>query len=138
MTVLLLFFSIMGCADQKKKDEEQIRETVHKFWTAVQNNDEEGYLALIDNSKEYRLSMLDQLHYLNRNYHKIEKEIQAQGVQIKDTNELGPSQKAVEYLFTKPHTAVEPLTVKLFFYQPIGYHTVLNIRILGNMPEWEK
>ena len=139
ITVIFLFLALTGCTDQKKKDEEQIKETVQKFWTAVQNNDEEGYLSLIENSGgEYRLAMLDQLHYLNRNYSKINQKIKAQGIQIKDTNELGPSQKAVEYLFDKPGTTVEPLTVKLFFFQEQGYQTIFNIRILGNLPEWEK
>lgn len=138
VTVLLLFLSLASCTDQTTKGNDEMKETVQKFWTAVQNNDEEGYLALISNSGEYRLSMLDQLHFLNRNYSKIEKSIKEQGIQIKDSNELGPSQKAVEYTFTKSGTTVEPLTVKLFFFQPQGYQTIFTIRMLGNLPEWEK
>jgi len=138
ISILLILFSVSCCVNQKKKEEEQIKETVQKFWTAVQNNDEASYLSLVDGSDEYRLAMLNQLHYLNRNYNDINKAIHSKDIQIKDTNELGSSQKCIEYLFIKPNSTVEPLSVKLFFYKSIGYNKIFNLQVLGNLPEWEK
>lgn len=138
ITVLFLFLALINCTGQKK-DDEQIKETVQKFWEAVRDNNEKEYLSLIDNSDgDLKLAMLDQLHYLNRNYKKISKKIIEQGIHIKDTNELGSSQKAVEYIFDKPGTDIRPLSVKLFFFEPVGYQTIFNVRVLGNYPEWEK
>ena len=138
LSILIMLFSISCCVNQKKKEEEQIKETVQKFWIIIQNNDEENYLKLIEDSEDYRLAMLNQLHYLNRNYSKIKKVVESEKVQIKDTNELGGSQKCIEYLFIKPDSQTEPLSVKLFFFKPVGYNKIFNVQILGNMPEWEK
>lgn len=138
ISILLILFSVSCCVNQKKKEEEQIKETVQKFWTAVQNNDEASYLSLVDGSDEYRLAMLNQLHYLNRNYNDINKTIHSKDIQIKDTNELGSSQKCIEYLFIKPNSTVEPLSVKLYFYKSIGYNKIFNLQMLGNLPAWEK
>ncbi|ROI11146.1 hypothetical protein [Epilithonimonas hominis] len=138
ISILLILFSVSCCVNHKKKEEEQIKETVQKFWTAVQNNDEARFLSLVDGGEEYRLAMLNQLHYLNRNYSDINKTIHSKDIQIKDTNELGSSQKCVEYLFVKPNSTVEPLSVKLFFYKSIGYNKIFNLQMLGNLPEWEK
>lgn len=138
ISLILILLSISCCVNKKQKDEEQIKITVQNFWITVQNNDEASYLKLVDGSEEYRFAMLNQLHYLNRNYSKIKRTIESKGVQIKDTNELGESQKCVEYLFIKPNSTVEPLSVKLFFFKPAGYNKIFNVQILGNMPEWEK
>lgn len=138
ISILLILLSISCCVNQKKKDDEQIKETVQKFWTIVQNNDEESYLKLIDNSEEYRVAMLYQLHYLNRNYNKIKGSTESKEIQIKDTNELGGSQKCIEYLFVKPNSTTEPLNMKLFFFKPVGYDKIFNVQIIGNMPKWEK
>ncbi|UZU00038.1 hypothetical protein ODZ84_10920 [Chryseobacterium fluminis] len=136
LITVFLFLFLINCTSQKR-DEEQITETVQKFWSAVRDDNEEKYLSLIDNSEgDLKLAMLDQLHFLHRNYNKINKEIEKQGIQIKNTNELGP-QKAVEYTFNKPATDVIPLSVQLFFFKPQGYQTIFNVRILGNLPAWE-
>jgi hypothetical protein len=112
---------------------------VQKFWTAVRDNHEEEYMSLTDNSNgDLKLAILDQLHYINRNYKKISKKIDEQGIQIKNTNELGSSQKAVEYISDKPGTDIRPLSVKLFFFEPVGYQTIFKVRILGDLPIWEK
>lgn len=134
----LILLSISCCVNKKQKDEEQIKTTIQNFWKSVQNNDEESYLKLVDGSEEYRFAMLNQLHYLNRNYGKIKNIVESKEIQIKDTNELGESQKCIEYLFVKPNSTVEPLSLKLFFFRPIGYNKIFNVQILGNMPEWEK
>ncbi|QPQ51287.1 hypothetical protein H3Z85_18545 [Chryseobacterium indologenes] len=99
ISLILILLSISCCVNKKQKDEEQIKSTVQNFWITVQNNDETNYLKLVDGSEEYRFAMLNRLHYLNRNYSKIKRTIESKGVQIKDTNELGESQKCVEYLF---------------------------------------
>jgi hypothetical protein len=138
ISLILILLSISCCVNQKKKDDEQIKTTVQNFWITVQNNDEENYLKLVDGSEEYRFAMLNQLHYLNRNYSKIKNTIESKEIQIKDTNELGEPQKCVEYLFIKPNSTVEPLSVKLFFFKPAGYNKIFNVQTLGNMPEWEK
>jgi hypothetical protein len=84
------------------------------------------------------LALLNQLHYLNRNYSKIDDIIHSKEIQIIETKELGETQKYVEYLFVKPNSLVEPLNIKLFFYKQIGYNKIFNVRILGNLPQWEK
>ncbi|RRQ45504.1 hypothetical protein [Chryseobacterium sp. SC28] len=138
ISILLILLSISCCVNQKEKDEEQINTTVQKFWITVQNNDEENYLKLIEGSEEYRFAMLYQLHYLNRNYSKIKAITESKEIQIKDTNELGGSQKCVEYLFVKPNSTTEPLSVRLFFLKSLGYNKIFNVQIIGNMPKWEK
>jgi len=138
ISILLILLSVSCCVNQKKKEEQQIKETVQKFWTAVQNNNEENYLSLIEDSNEYKLAMLNQLRYLNRNFNKINSTIHSKEMQIKDTNELGGSKKCIQYLFIKPNSVIEPLSVKLFFDKSIGYNKIFNLQILGNLPEWEK
>ncbi|CAM3049528.1 hypothetical protein DRF59_16320 [Chryseobacterium flavum] len=138
ISLALILLSISCCVNKKQKDEDQIKTTIQNFWKSVQNNDEANYLKLVDGSEEYQFAMLNQLHYLNRNYSKIRNVVESKEMQIKDTNELGESQKCVEYLFVKPNSTVEPLSVKLFFFRPVGYNKIFNVQILGNMPEWEK
>ncbi|WP_263602426.1 hypothetical protein [Chryseobacterium sp. PET-29] len=138
ISLALILLSISCCVNKKQKDEDQIKTTIQNFWKSVQNNDEANYLKLVDGSEEYQFAMLNQLHYLNRNYSKIKNIVESKEMQIKDTNELGESQKCVEYLFVKPNSTVEPLSVKLFFFRPVGYNKIFNVQILGNMPEWEK
>lgn len=138
ISFILILLSISCCVNQKQKDEEQIKNTVKEYWKAVKNNDEENYLKLVDGGEEYRFAMLNQLHYLNRNYNEIKNTVESKEVKIRDTNELGESQKCVEYLFVKSNSTVEPLSIKLFFFRPISYNKIFNVQILGNMPEWEK
>ncbi|MCU7615498.1 hypothetical protein N0B16_13755 [Chryseobacterium sp. GMJ5] len=129
ISIVLILLSISCCVNQKQKDEEQIKATVQNFWITVQNDDEENYLKLVDGSEEYRLAMLNQLHYLNRNYNKIKSNIESKETKIVNTNELGESKKCVEYLFIKSNSTVEPLSVKLFFYKPVGYNRIFNVQI---------
>ncbi|MEI3791440.1 MULTISPECIES: hypothetical protein [unclassified Chryseobacterium] len=138
--LLLILFNFSSCVNQKQKDDEQIKNVVSNFWQAVKQNDEKVYLGLIEDSEsEYKLAMLNQLHYLNRNYNKLNNQnFLLNKVQIKDTNESGTPQKVVEYEFIKANSTVEPLSVKLFFYKSVGYNKIFNVQILGNLPEWEK
>ena len=46
-SIVLIFFSISCCVNQNKKDEEQIKETVQKFWKTAKVNDFEGYKRLV-------------------------------------------------------------------------------------------
>ncbi len=138
ISLVTAFIFCYSCINQKDKDKAQIEETVSKFWMSVQSNDEKNYLALIEYNEDYKLAILNQLHFLNRNYNSMYKELQSKKIQIKDTNEFGESQKCVEYLFVKPNSIVEPLSVKLFFYKPTGYNKIFNLQIIGNLPKWEK
>jgi hypothetical protein len=138
--LLLILLNSSFCVNQKQKDEEQIKNVVSNFWKAVKENDEKAYLGLIEDSEsEYRLAMLNQLHYLNRNYNKLNyQNTLSNNIEIKETNESGTSQKFVEYQFIKHNSTVEPLSVKLFFYKAVSYNKIYNVQILGNLPEWEK
>ncbi|WP_426480692.1 hypothetical protein [Chryseobacterium sp. R2ACT005] len=138
--LLSILFSSNCCVNQKQKEDEQIKNVISNFWKAVKENDEKVYLSLIEDSEsEYRLAMLNQLHYLNRNYNKLNyQNALLNKIEIKETNESGTLQKVVKYEFIKQNSTVEPLSVKLFFYKPIGYKKIFNVQILGNLPEWEK
>ncbi|ALR29410.1 MULTISPECIES: hypothetical protein [Chryseobacterium] len=138
--VLVILFGFSNCIDQKQKDDEQIKNVVSNFWKAVKENDETAYLSLIEDSEsEYKLAMLNQLHYLNRNYNKLNHQNSLLNkVEIKETNESGTPQKVVGYEFIKQNSTVEPLSVRLFFYKSVGYNKIFNVQILGNLPEWEK
>jgi hypothetical protein len=126
--------------NQKQEEDEQIKNVVSNFWKAVKENDEKVYLSLIEDSEsEYRLALLNHLHYLNRNYSKLNyQNALLNKIEIKETNESGTAQKVVKYEFIKQNSTTEPLSVKLFFYKPIGYNKIFNVQILGNLPEWEK
>ncbi len=43
ISLILMLLIISCCVNQKQKDEEQIKNTIREYWTAIKNNDLEGY-----------------------------------------------------------------------------------------------
>ncbi|KFE98316.1 hypothetical protein IX39_12780 [Chryseobacterium formosense] len=137
--ILLIFFSISCCVNQQKKDEEQIKETVVKYWKFVKEKDFESYLKLMgdfDNAGFDAVYSYD-LAFLNRNYRKLETNQTLSKITVKDTVVMGSNQKYVKYIVYN-HSSKPPLEITLFFYKQAGYDKIFNVQILGNMPEWEK
>ena len=80
ISLFFILLNISCCVNQKKKDEEQIKNTVKEYWQSVKSNNEENYLKLVDASDEYKFAMLNQLHHLNRNYSKIKNIVEAKEI----------------------------------------------------------
>ena len=138
LSALFILFTISCCVNNKQKDDDQIKQTVKNYWKAVKNNEAQDYLNLIENNDEYNIAFTHDLYYLHKNYRKLDaNKFLSREVKIQNTRNFGGNHKYVEYIFIKPNSIVEPLTVTLYFDKKIGYNKIYSVEILGNMPEWE-
>lgn len=143
-SILLILFSVSCCVNQTKKDEEQIKETVQKFWETAKVNDFEGYKNLVADPDIFSGVMQTELNFLHKNYDKINpNDILLKNIKIKDTIVRFPQnkQKYVKYVFKSKNDSnslKKPLIITLMFYKPIGFDKIYYPLILQNHIGWDK
>ncbi|CAA7391641.1 hypothetical protein [Chryseobacterium fistulae] len=141
-SILSILLSFSCCVNQKKKDEEQIKETVQKFWEKAKINDFEGYRRLIADPGVFSGVMQVDLNFIHKNYDKINpNDILLKDIKVKDTSIAGPNmhQKYVQYVIKKENDTnyvKKPLIITLLFYKPGGYDKIFNRKILQNHIGW--
>lgn len=141
---ILFLLNISCCVNQKKKDEEQIKETVTKYWKAVKENDLKSYNSLIYDSENYPGVTASELFFLNKNYDVINsKENVLNNIRIKDTTDIIPSvkMKYVQYTYKKKNDSnnlKKPLIITLMFYKQMGLDKIYYPVILQNHIGWDK
>lgn len=144
ISLVLLLLSISCCVNQKKKDEEQIKETVTKYWKAVKENDLQSYNNLIYDSENYPGVTASELFFLNKHYDAINsKENFLNNIRIKDTTDIIPSvkMKYVQYTYKKENDSnnlKKPLIITLMFYKQMGLDKIYYPVILQNHIGWDK
>lgn len=139
--ILALLSIFVSCANQQKKDEEQIRKTVNKFWDTIKRDDIEGYKELFYDNEIYLGSISADFYFLHNNYDEISKSIQGKKLKIKDTIVFLPEnrKKYVQYIIKKDNDSnnlYKPLVITLMFYKPVGYDKIYNPSPLDNHIGW--
>ena len=139
--ILALLSIFVSCANQQKKDEEQIRKTVNKFWDTIKREDIEGYKELFYDNEIYLGSISADFYFLHNNYDEISKSIQGKKLKIKDTIVFLPEnrKKYVQYIIKKDNDSnnlYKPLVITLMFYKPVGYDKIYNPSPLDNHIRW--
>ena len=139
--ILALLSIFVSCANQQKKDEEQIRKTVNKFWDTIKRDDIEGYKALFYDNEIYLGSISADFYFLHNTYAEISKSIQGKKLKIKDTIVFLPEnrKKYVQYIIKKDNDSnnlYKPLVITLMFYKPVGYDKIYNPSPLDNHIRW--
>ena len=139
--ILALLSIFVSCANQQKKDEEQIRKTVNKFWDTIKRDDIEGYKELFYDNEIYLGSISADFYFLHNNYDEISKSIQGKKLKIKDTIVFLPEnrKKYVQYIIKKDNDSnnlYKPLVITLMFYKPVGYDKIYNPSPLDNHIRW--
>lgn len=144
ISIILILLSISCCVNQNKKDEEQINDTVQKFWEKAKTNDFQGYKNLIADPDVFSGIMQVDLNFLHKNYDKINpNDLLQKNIKIKDTSIAGTNtqQKYVQYIIKEPNDSnnlKKPLIITLLFYKPVGYDKIFNRSILRNHIGWDK
>lgn len=136
---ILIICVLTSCINQKQKDEEQIKNTVRRFWLSVKENDFETYKSLNENSDMFIGIMHMEFSFLHKNYEKINpNDYLIKDIKIKDTVLVG-KQKYVQYYIKSTDTirGKAPLIITLEFYKPIGYDKLSNAVVLKNHLEWD-
>ena len=139
--ILALLSIFVSCANQQKKDEEQIRKTVNKFWDTIKRDDIEGYKELFYDNEIFLGSISADFYFLHNNYDEISKSIQGKKLKIKDTIVFLPEnrKKYVQYIIKKDNDSnnlYKPLVITLMFYKPVGYDKIYNPSPLDNHIGW--
>lgn len=141
---IIFLLNISCCVNQKKKNEEQIKETVTKYWKAVKENDLQTYNSLIYDSENYPGVTASELFFLNKHYNTINsKEKFLNNIKIKDTTDIIPSvkMKYVQYTYNKENdinNLKKPLIITLMFYKQMGFDKIYYPVILQNHIGWDK
>lgn len=142
--VLLVAFSVTSCVNRQKKDEEQIKSTVHQFWRTIQKNDLEKYQLLFYDNETFFGGIQSDFYFLRKNYNRINPNNKLlMDIKIKDTTIMfvGNKQKYVQYIIEKENDSNnirKPLVITLMFYKPVGYDKIYNPSILQNHIGWGK
>ncbi|KFF08219.1 hypothetical protein IW15_22750 [Chryseobacterium soli] len=141
---LILILLCVSCVNQKKKDDEQIKNTVREYWKAVKTNDLKAYNNLIYDSENFPGVTMGDLGFLHDHYKILNlDEILQKNIKIKDTTGLSPdtTMKYVQYTIKKENDSNymnKPLTITLMFYKPIGLNKIYDPVILENHIGWDK
>lgn len=135
---ILFLLNINCCVNQKKKDEEQIKDTVTKYWKAVKENKVEECLNLFEDVENYKGGVQSDIYFLHKNYDKINpNDILLKNIRVKDTVVMFSQnkQKYVQYIIKKENDSnclKKPLIITFMFYKPVGYNKIFNRTILQN------
>jgi len=141
---ILFLLNISCCVNQNKKDEEQIKTTVQKFWKTIKDDDSESYKNLFDNNETFFGGIQADFYFLRKNYDKINpNDILVKNIKIKDTTVMFAEnkQKYVQYVIKKENDSnnlKKPLIITLMFYKPVGYNKIFNAAPLKNHIGWDK
>lgn len=144
ISLVAIFLSISCCVNQKQKDEEEIKNTIKEYWSAVKNNDSQKYISLFDESENFAGAIQADLYFLHKNYNKINPNDKLlENIKIKDTTVMFAQnkQKYVQYIVRKQNDTTllkKPLIITLMFYKPVGYNKVFNLSPLQNHIGWDK
>ncbi|ASW73628.1 hypothetical protein IQ37_19325 [Chryseobacterium piperi] len=141
---ILFLLNISCCVNQKKKDEEQIKNTVKEYLKAVKENDLQKVYGLIDDSDTFFGGIQGEFYFLKKNYDKINpNNILLKNIKVKDTvvTFAQNKQKYVQYVIKKENDSnylKKPLIITFMFYKPVGYNKIYNSVILQNHIGWDK
>lgn len=141
---IAIIFSCISCVSQDQKDNEQIKETVRKYWKAVKENNLQSYNSLIYDSENYPGITSSELFFLHKHYTLINsKEKFLDNIKIKDTTDIIPNikMKYVQYIYKKENDSnnlKKPLLITLIFYKPSGLDKIYTPVILQNHIGWDK
>ena len=144
ITILLVLLNISCCVNQKQKDEEQIKDTINKYWHSVKENNVKECLSLFEDVENYSGVVQSDLFFLNKNYDKINpNNILLKNIKIKDTTVMFAEnkQKYVQYMIKKENDTTylkKPLIITFMFYKPVGYNKIFNRAVLQNSSNWDK
>lgn len=140
----LFLLNISCCINQKKKDEEQIKDTVTKYWKAVKEDKVEECLNLFEDVENYEGGVQSDIYFLHKNYDKINpNDILLKNIKVKDTVVMFAQnkQKYVQYVIKKENDSnymKKPLIITFMFYKPVGYNKIFNRAVLQNHIGWDK
>jgi len=143
-SIVIILLSISCCVNQKKKDDEQIKNTIAEYWSAVKDNDLERYKSLFDENEDFAGGIQADLYFLHKNYDKINPNNSLlKDYKIKDTTVMFAEnkQKYVQYTIKKENDTTylkKPLIITLMFYKPVGYNRIYNPSPLKNHIGWDK
>lgn len=141
---LLIFLSLNSCVNQKQKDEEQIKETVTKYWQAVKENNIDNYKNLFVDSESFAGGIQADLYFLHKNYDRINSnDVLLKEIKVKDTvvRFEENKQKYVQYIIKKENDTSllkKPLIITLMFYKPAGLNKIFYPSPLRNHIGWDK
>ena len=134
---ILVWSSVfISFVNQQNKDEEQIRQTVNKFWDTIKRDDIEGYKELFYDNEIFLGSISADFYFLHNNYDEISKSIQGKNLKINENRK-----KYVQYIIKKDNDSnnlYKPLIITLMFYKPVGYDKIYNSSPLDNHIGWGK
>jgi len=143
ITIILFLLSISSCVNQRKKDDEQIKNTITEYLKAVKENDLQKCKSLIEDGETYSGGIQGQFYFLQKNYERINpNNVLLKNIKIKDTIGTIPSVKLkyVQYTIKKDNDNTylkKPLIITFMFYKPVGYDKIFNASILQNHIGWD-
>lgn len=130
--------------NQKQKDQEEIKQTVKNYFSAVKANDLEKCKFLIEDSENYSGVIQGEFNFLHKNYDEINpNDVLLRNILIKDTlvTFTNEKEKYVQYIIKNdknPNNLKKPLIITFMFYKPVGYDKIFNRIILQNHIGWDK
>ncbi|PTT36128.1 hypothetical protein DBR28_11425 [Chryseobacterium sp. HMWF028] len=142
--VIPIVLSISCCVNHKQKDEEQIKDTVSKYWHSVKKNNVKECLSLFEDVENYSGVVQSDVFFLIKNYDKINpNDILLKNIKIKDTVVMFAEnkQKYVQYIIKNENDTTylkKPLIITFMFYKPVGYSKIFNRAVLQNSSSWDK
>lgn len=145
ISIALFLLSISCCVNQKEKDEDQIKNTVKKYWKAVKENNLPLYRSMIYDSEKYPGVTSSELFFLNKHYDYVNsKKNPLTNIKIKDTTDIfmpSVKMKYVQYVYKNENDSnnlKKPLIITFLFYKPNGLNKIYNPGILQNHIGWDK
>lgn len=118
----------------------KIKKTVISFLNGIEKGNTNQCRDLIHNGHEYYGSIHMQVHFLNKNYKKINSYIDLKkNINIKDTVYSGAKMKYVQYDIKNddPKKDRKPLIITFIFYNEVGYDKIFNSFFVENILEWQ-
>ncbi|MFC0346036.1 hypothetical protein [Epilithonimonas hispanica] len=136
---LLISLLLFSCNTQAIK-ERKIKKTVENILNAIEKNSTNQCMDLIKDSKGSYGSINMQVHFLNRNYKKINSQIDLrENIKVKDTIYVGAKMQYVQYKVVNNNAnyVEKPLLITFIFYDQEGYDKIFNSSFVENFLDWE-
>ena len=119
--------------------ERQIKKTVDKYWTCIENNEFNNSLELFEDGQVYSGAMHMYFYKLRKNYSTIKPQITPiDRIQIKDTIIFGTEKKYVKYEFNNKNAEIKPIVLTFIFWKKTGFDKIDNPTYLKNFLDWDK
>ncbi|WP_299182880.1 hypothetical protein [uncultured Chryseobacterium sp.] len=138
--LIVLFGVISTSCNTKVSAERKIKRTVTTFFSAVEKNSTNQCRDLIKDGHDAYGSIHMQVHFLNKNYKKINSYVNLkENIKVKDTIYVGSKMKYVQYRIknNNPKYLEKPLTITFIFYDQTGYDKIFNSSVVENFLDWE-